>query len=253
LRLDALNPIVSNINHVYDSVLALIYPQACAVCGDSVESRRDGVACAQCWASVAPLDGKTTQCWKCGAPSRDGVTPVKREAIRCGLCDDFAFTAARSCGRYEGALRACILALKREPVVARELAARLYQAQQYSPINRADFIVPVPLHPDRERERGFNQAVVLARALANESHLPFDEHSLVRRLHTERHRAGMDARARRESVAGAFEVRHPKLISGRCVLLVDDVFTTGATVSECASVLRDSGAAEVFVLTVARA
>jgi ComF family protein len=248
-----LNPIVSNINHVFDSVLALIYPQACAVCGDSVESRRDGVACARCWASIAPTDDNTAQCWKCGALNREGVTAVRREAIRCGRCDDFAFTAARSCGPYEGALRACILSLKREPVVAQELGARLYQAQQLSPINRAQLIVPVPLHPDRERERGFNQAIVLARALANKSQLPLDEHSLVRGVHTDRHRAGMDSRARCESVAGAFHVRHPKLIYGRCVLLVDDVFTTGATVSECASVLRDSGAAEVFVLTVARA
>jgi ComF family protein len=247
-----LNPIVSNISHVYDSVLTLVYPQACAVCGDSVESRHDGVACAQCWAVVPLPDDGIAQCWKCGARNRTGVVTDARESIRCGLCDDFAFTAARACGTYEGALRGSVLALKREPVVARQLVARLHHALQLSPIDRAELIMPVPLHPDRERERGFNQATVLARALADESRLPLDEHSLVRQVHTERHRAGMDARARRESVAGAFEVRHSKLISGRCVLLVDDVFTTGATVSECARVLRDSGAADVFVLTAAR-
>ena len=113
-------------------------------------------------------------------------------------------------------------------------------------------IIPVPLHAERERERGFNQAVLLARELARLSHLPLDEHSVVRRVHTERHRAGMDARARRESVADVFAVRHPKLVTGQRVLLVDDVFTTGATVSACAAVLREAGTQDVFVLTLAR-
>jgi ComF family protein len=111
----------------------------------------------------------------------------------------------------------------------------------------------VPLHAKRERERGHNQAAVLARELARATDLELDEYVLARRVHTERHRAGMDARARRESVTGAFEVRAPKQISGRRVLLIDDVFTTGATVSACAAVLKSAGAADVFVLTIARA
>jgi ComF family protein len=129
----------------------------------------------------------------------------------------------------------------------------MYDLQQREPLNQADVIIPVPLHHDRERERGFNQACVMARELSRLSRLPVDEHSVVRRIHTERHRAGMDAKARRQSVANAFTIRHPKAIAGRRVLLIDDVFTTGATVSECASVLKDAGAEEVFVLTVAKA
>src|SRR5207244_1887105 len=105
----------------------------------------------------------------------------------------------------------------------------------------------------RESERGFNQALVVGRELARLSHLPIDEHSVVRRLHTERHRAGMDAKARRQSVANAFAVRHWDQIRGKRVLLIDDVFTTGATVSACASALKEAGSKEVFVLTMARA
>jgi ComF family protein len=127
------------------------------------------------------------------------------------------------------------------------------EVQQREPLNQADMIVPVPLHRARERERGFNQASVLARELSSLSRLPVDEHSVVRRIHTERHRAGMDAKARHQSVANAFTVRHPKSIAGKCVLLVDDVFTTGATVSACAAVLKEAGAGEMFVLTIARA
>ena len=121
------------------------------------------------------------------------------------------------------------------------------------PLNTADLIVPVPLHADRERERGFNQAGVIARELARLSRLPLDEHSVVRRLHTERHRAGMDAKSRHQSVGDAFAVRHRDLIAGKRVLLVDDVFTTGATASACAKALIEVGADAVFVLTIARA
>jgi ComF family protein len=246
----------ANINPVsglYDSVLALVYPQACAACGASVESRHDGVACAACWTGTRLFNDDDTVCWKCGAVSRASVARDKRRTVRCGKCDDDQFTFARACGLYEGALRASVLALKREPQVARRLSNVLYQAQRGTPINDADVIVPVPLHAARERARGFNQAALLAQELGRLSHLPVDEHSVVRSVHTERHRAGMDARARRDSVAKAFEVRHPKLISGRCVLLVDDVFTTGATVSACATALKNAGATDVYVLTIARA
>ena len=181
------------------------------------------------------------------------VSEDKRQSVRCGRCDDDAFTVARAVGSYEGALRASILELKREPHVARRLAVLLHELQRREPLNTADVIVPVPLHTQRERERGFNQAVVIARELARLSGLPLDEHSVVRRLHTERHRAGMDAKARRKSVAAAFAVRHRDLIAGKRVLLIDDVFTTGATASECAKAFRDSGAEAVFVLTIARA
>lgn len=241
------------ISGAYDSVLALIYPQPCGACGGSVDSRHDGVACSTCWDATRIFDADDTLCWKCGALSTAAVAEEKRQTVRCGRCDADSFTGARACGLYEGTLRASILALKREPNVTRRLLETLRQTQQRAPLAEADLIVPVPLHASREGERGFNQAVVLARELARATTLPIDEYSLVRRVHTERHRAGMDARSRRDSVEGAFEVRRPEPLAGRRVLLVDDVFTTGATVSECAAVLKSAGAADVYVLTIARA
>jgi competence protein ComFC len=243
----------THLSHLYDAALALVYPQACAVCAASVESRHDGVVCASCWSATRLFGESDTVCWKCGVFTAAAVSEDRREGVRCGECDDYAFTAARACGPYEGALRASVLELKREPHIALRLAGLMLAAQQRAPLNSADLIIPVPLHSKRERERGFNQAAILARELARLSHLPLDEYSVVRRVHTERHRAGMDARARRDSVADAFAIRHPKLVTGRRVLLVDDVFTTGATVSACAEALRETGAQEVFVLTLARA
>lgn len=237
---------------LYDAALALLYPQACAVCGAGVESHADGVACAACWQKTRIFSGEETVCWKCGALTVGTVPEQQRVEVRCRRCDMEAFTAARACGMYEGALRASVLSLKREPHVASRLARLMFEAQRRPPLKDATRILPVPLHPERLRERGFNQAATLAAALARSTMLPLDEWSLVRTLHTERHRAGMDSRARRESVRGAFVAQRPRLIEGERILLVDDVYTTGATVNACASALKAAGAQEVFVLTVAR-
>jgi ComF family protein len=242
------------IDALYDATLALLYPQTCAACGAAcVEARADAPACAACWEATPLFDKDAPLCVKCGAPSACTVAPESRESLRCRLCDDESFTAARACGAYKGALRASVLALKREPYVAARLARLLTDAQRRTPLDRARRILPVPLHPARLRERGFNQAASLARVLAAQTGLPCDEWSLTRVAHTEQQRAGMDARGRRESVASAFAVTRPRLLRGERVLLIDDVLTTGATVSACAAALRAAGACEVYVLTVARA
>ncbi|MEP6743287.1 MAG: double zinc ribbon domain-containing protein [bacterium] len=241
---------------VYDSCLALVYPQACTVCGDSVESRAFGVACEKCWQATNIFSGTETACWKCGAISnRTGIPAglaISAEEIRCRNCEADAFTVARACGAYEGALRASVLQLKREPHVCRRLVDLLVDVQRRYPLNQATRVVPVPLHREREKTRGFNQASMIAQALSAAVSLPIDEVSLVRTGHTTRHRAGMDARDRRASVDTAFEASHPALIAGERILLIDDVFTTGATVSACARALFGANAAEVFVLTIAR-
>jgi ComF family protein len=164
-----------------------------------------------------------------------------------------AFTAARACGAYEGALRAAVLQLKHEPHICRRLLDNLLSTSRTAPLNRATLIVSVPLHAKREKTRGFNQATLIGEALSTARALPLNAVSLVRTRHVKHHRAGMDAKGRRDTVADAFQVIHPALIQGERVLLVDDVFTTGATVSACAEALKAAGAAEVFVLTIARA
>lgn len=242
------------LDQLCDAALALAYPLACASCERaSVERRADAPACDACWRATTIFTGDETLCWKCGVPAPADVSVEKRQDVRCRRCDADYFTAARSVGIYEGALRASVLTLKREPHVSARLAHLLREVQQRPPLSSATRVVPVPLHAERERERGFNQAAIIARVVAKQSRLVLDEWSLARTTHTERHRAGMDARARRETVEEAFKVLRPRLIAGEHVLLVDDVLTTGATVSACARALKDAGARDVFVLTVARA
>jgi ComF family protein len=247
-------PFSKQLDAVADAALALLYPLRCAACGVApVERRADAPACAACWDATAVFSGDETLCWKCGTPAHVELPAEVRERVRCRRCDADAYTAARAVGAYVGALRASVLSLKHEPHVGARLALSLARAQRRPPLDRASLVVPVPLHEERLRERGFNQAALLARAVASRNRLRLDGWSLVRERHSERHRAGMDVRSRRETVEDAFRVARPRLVAGESVLLIDDVLTTGATVSAAARALREAGAEEVFVLTVARA
>ena len=237
---------------LYDSALALVYPQACVICGLSVESRVHEPACAACWKETRTFVNNEAMCWKCGVPARHSSLNTNAEAIRCRKCDSLEFTAARACGMYEGGLRASVLQLKRQPRLSAGLTTLLGSTAQRSPLNNATLIVPVPLHSERERRRGFNQATIIAQALSIGLSLPLDEQVLVRSVASEKYRAGLDAKGRSDTVANAFNVRVPRRIEGEEILLVDDVFTTGATASSCAAVLRAAGARSVFVLTIAR-
>ena len=231
-----------NLTLIYDAVLTLAYPQVCAICGRSVEQRRFGVACEACWRETRIFTDDEEICWKCGMPG-----PA------CGRCVELAFTAARAAGLYEGALRESVLLLKRQPYVPSHVESLLMEVASRGPLSSCSRVIPVPLHPKKLRTRGFNQASIVGEAVSKALKLPLDEVSLVRVSTTEKYRAGMDAKGRRDTVAGAFRVTHPRLVAGENILLVDDVFTTGATVSACAEALTTAGAKNVNVLTVARA
>ena len=237
---------------IYDAILNLAYPHACTICGYSVEQRKFGVVCQACWQTTRIFTGAETICWKCGVPAVVEAMSTP-EQVRCRCCDLQSFTAARAIGLYEGALRESVLLLKRQPHVSQHLERLLVIAARRDPVNTATRIIPVPLHGKKMKARGFNQASILAQALSKSLRLPLDEVSLVRVSGSEKYRAGLDGKGRQDTVAGAFEVRHPRLVANEDILLVDDVFTTGATVSSCAEALTGAGAKSVSVLTIARA
>jgi ComF family protein len=242
-----------------DGLLGLAYPEQCRVCGGAVESWDDGVACAGCWDD--PTLTKTLSgfvCARCGSPLSPSATTPECSAQTisdrvCGICSSTPFAAARACGVYSGAFEASILFLKIAPHISPRLRRIINRTfSDHASALSADLVIPVPLHRLRERQRGFNQASVIARLVSREFGLQLDDRSLKRNKPTERHRAGMDASDRARSVERAFEVVRPRLIDGASVLLVDDLYTTGSTIYAASRALIDAGAQRVNVLTIAR-
>lgn len=255
-----------------DSLVALAYPQACRVCGEPVEVWSDGVVCGRCWTDPAvtrlllgvricqlcgaPLDSAIRSIrWSSGPASDDAPRNPERPAA-CAVCAKVGsrpLRHARSCGIYSGALEASVLFLKSNPHLCgrlREILSATFD--EHRDALAGSVVIPVPLHRSRERERGFNQALIIARALCRRHDLPLDARALARVKPTARHRAGMDFVDRAKSVENAFEAIHPARVDGKKILLVDDVYTTGSTISAAATALLRAGAETVNALTLAR-
>lgn len=232
-----------------DAILNAAYPQACHSCGKKVQQSIYGVACSECWSATEIFGQARINCLKCGA----GSLAVDRPASDCPTCRHHEYDLARSIGAYEKAMSASILHLKKVPVIPGLLLDSFPTVLSAFGPENIDLVVPVPLSKKRQFERGFNQANTIGTAVARILDVPVDSASLIRKKHTPMHRAAMDKKAREMTVMNAFEVVRPKLIAGKSVLLVDDIFTSGATVSYCAKALKKKGAAKVKVFTLARA
>lgn len=231
------------------ALLDLVFPRLCAGCGGRVGDAA-GHLCWDCQAQLPFV--RQPYCLHCGDPVEGRVD----EAFTCHWCDELspAFDYARSVVRYRGPVPGMIQAFKYHaahhlaPDLVRLLVAGLQTAPEFG---RLDAICCVPLHRVRQRERGYNQAALLACGLARALGRPWLRRALVRHRQTGS-QTHLTARERVANVHDAFALQRGADVQGRALLLVDDVMTTGATVSECARVLKEAGAARVCVLTVAR-
>lgn len=233
-----------------DSLASLIYPQFCGVCGRLVEKSSDGAACAECWSNTKIFGDLDRLCQKCGLFLVESDVETTNA---CGQCSDHAYDTAQSSGVYGNALAASILHLKRVPLMPVRIKELLVRTLDRAQLTGDYLIVPVPLSKKRLIERGFNQSSLLGKVLSAHTGWKFDEHSLIRTGDTPMHRAAMDRFAREATVKKAFSVVRPGLIKGKDILLVDDLFTSGATASNCSKVMKKVGAERVVVLTLARA
>lgn len=229
----------------------LVFPSFCHICREPLEEAGARIVCDACLAKLAPRGGPV--CPRCGRfHAGSGGDHL------CARCqgDSPAFSMHRSCGVYGGTLKDVIL---------------LFKYRKYAPLSRplarfadsclaadrplwedADLFVPVPLHPSRKRERGFNQAALLARDLGLRRGLGVLTGALVKTRNRPA-QAGLRAADRERNVRSAYAVKHADKVRGRTLILIDDVTTTGATIRECARLLKEAGAKDIRAITLAQA
>lgn len=228
-----------------EALAELLFPARCLGCGAQLGSSRPPLLCQKCRTGVSIISRPFCSC--CGTPGA---------AHRCRNCQQhpFAFDQARSLFVYQEPVRSLIHQLKFDGKLAglSTFAALAKEADAAALFHEPDLILPVPLHIRRLRWRGFNQSLLLAKAC-----FPAWKKKIQPDL-LQRHRATvpqtqLDGAKRRSNLAGAFSLREPQAVRGRRVLLVDDVFTTGSTLHECAKTLRESGAMQVETFAAAQA
>jgi competence protein ComFC len=242
--------LAQNLKPWLDTALGFIYPDVCQTCGNERATASEGFVCAVCWQKVRFI--KPPFCDRCGLPYQGDITT----AFECHNCRemDLHFRTARSAVVAGGLVLDVIhrykyqRALWFEPFLA-DLLIR--QAASLLLEERWDMIVPVPLHPAKQREREFNQAENLAIRLGRATGIPVNK-NLLQRVEPTRTQTLLSRQERQANVRQAFASYRVKALNGERVVLVDDVFTTGATTSACARLLKSMGVGDVCVWTVAR-
>jgi len=228
----------------------LVYPRNCRFCETPLTEAERGVICAACLATAKRIEPPF--CERCAQPFHGAVT----EKFTCGYCKDLKFRFSRtvSACRAEGIVRESIHRFKynREMYYGPHLASWLREAAtRWIDWAKVDAIVPVPLYPRKQRAREFNQAEYLAARLSRDLNVPMRNREL-RRVKETVTQTALDAKGRAANLRDAFAVRRAGVFAGQRLVLVDDVFTTGATMDSCAKVLGVAGAEDVMALTVAR-
>ncbi len=254
-----------------EGLFSVLFPSDCRLCGEPLLNISQLPVCPDCVAGVLPVRGK--MCSICGERVLSSYAETDPEGLRrCPICRrvDRPFVRAVAYGSYDSGLRELIHLLKfngvrpAANVLGRMLAEALTTLEpefEKARLSRGLYdqqpilVVPVPLYKSKRRQREFNQAELIARA-ALKFGPAFDRlqlaPDLLQRTRDTHSQIGLTSHQRRENLRGAFGVTRAAEVTGRDVLLVDDVYTTGTTATECARVLRRAGARQIWVATVAR-
>ncbi|NJD89957.1 MAG: ComF family protein [Geobacter sp.] len=228
-----------------------LFPPLCHCCREPLRDSRKVRLCDSCLAGVTPLESPL--CPLCGQP----YLHASCSDHLCGACTlaSPSFDSARGALLFDGPVRELIHQFKYSGKTMLRRPLALLAADhlgQFVSESRPDMIIPVPLHKKRLRQRGFNQAILLGEIFAKRWELPLLRNTL-RRVRWTEPQVNLSAVERLENVKGAFAISGVSDFSGKRILLVDDVYTTGSTVKECAKILKHAGAEAVNVVTVARA
>lgn len=241
----------------FDWVIDWLYPPRCRACAGRIYGRDGEYFCRACWGKIEIIDHPL--CKICGRPFPD----AGGDDHDCGVClaRPPQFSQARSWARYprqeleDHPLRQAVQRFKygRKVSLGKPLGRIMARGcREFLAAWQADLILPVPLHPRRLRWRGFNQSVLLARQVGRAYGIPVDP-LLLRRIKETPPQTQLSEEERRRNVRGAFALAPGRSIENKNILLIDDVYTSGATVNECSRTLKKNGAKDVYVLTLARA
>ena len=236
-----------NLGALLKSLAALCFPPRCLCCDTPMANPATLLFCTDCLAAIDFI--KTPLCPCCGRAFPDAAG----DNHLCGNCltKPPHFNSARAVAHYHQPLADAIHAFKYNGKTY-GLASLAKLAEQIEPpVAQTDLIIPVPLHPKRLRERGFNQSLLMARAFFPHAQHKIKPELLIRHKWTEPQTA-LSGINRRRNLKGSFSVTNPTQLKNKSVLLIDDVFTTGSTANECARILKKGGASKIHVLTLAR-
>jgi ComF family protein len=249
--------LVAPLQALLRNVFSVLFPSDCRLCRTPLNNISRIPVCAECLAAIEPT--RAPQCVICG--DRLPSAQLLVGDGRCHGCRDFEpeFARAMSFGEYEGGLRGLIHLLKYESVLPVASVLGDMMAGTIGELlpgcgDSPPLVIPVPLHKSKRSDRGFNQAELIARAAVKQlpKRLELATGVLVRQRATIS-QVGLTREQRIENMRDAFRVRDRQRVRGATVILVDDVMTTGTTLSECARVLKEAGAKRAFAATVARA
>lgn len=244
-----------------ESLFCVLFPSDCRICGLPLLNISRLPVCPECLAKIQPVQGKV--CSICGERVLSVYADPDEEGLRrCPVCRrlERPFERAVSYGSYDGGLRELIHLLKYNGVrpaanVLGPMLAEAWSELESGFEQKSVLVIPVPLFKGKRRQRGFNQARLIAEGALKfysaHGRLELAPDLLLRTRETHS-QIGLTSHQRRENLRGAFAVARAQEVTGREVLLVDDVYTTGTTATECAKVLRRAGAVRVWVATVAR-
>lgn len=235
----------------FRQAIRFVLPVECIACGRSLSTDPVPFFCAACWCTIHPFE--QSACASCDQPFVSQAATNYTPNHQCQHCQEQPpdFQRAWTLFPYLPPLREAICSFKYrgKHTLAQPLARLMISAMPQGV--DADVIIPVPLHPARLRAREFNQSLLLADHLGRYLALPVSATNLVRTAATDP-QTTLSRQERLRNLRNAFEIRRPQDLSGKRILLVDDVFTTGTTLNECAKCLRNAGAGPVFALTLAR-
>ena len=231
-----------------------IFPDKCLICNSKINIAPNFLLCHYCLKSIRIIKDPTCPC--CGFPFPSDNILLYNQNYRCGLCrkDEPILNKTISIFYYEIKLREAIHKFKYHKnlslgkVLAELMISNIPGKMSFS---KFDCIIPVPLHKKKLKERGFNQSLILSKKIGQYFNLPVVYDNLKRIRYTEA-QTNLSHAKRKKNVKNAFSLRNPNNLKNKDILLIDDIYTTGSTINECAKTLKKAGVNKIFALTLAR-